>query len=92
LIAGRIGRVCRSRLAAIFSLEQRVALDFRFQEGLQLDIRHLQELDRLLQLRRHHQPLGLAQFEFGTYSHVRLYRRRTFTTLNNSAAATLAIG
>ena len=32
-------------------------------EGLQLEVRHLQQLDRLLQLRRHHQGLALAEFE-----------------------------
>ena len=32
-------------------------------EGLQFEVRHLQQLDRLLQLRRHDQGLALAQFE-----------------------------
>jgi hypothetical protein len=47
----------RLLLAALLPFEQRIALQFRIDKRLELEIRHLQELDRLLQLRRHHQPL-----------------------------------
>ena len=41
-------------------LEQGIALDFGLDEVRQLKIRQLQQLDRLLQLRRHHQLLALT--------------------------------
>jgi hypothetical protein len=43
--------------------EQRVLLDLGLDKIGELDIRQLQHLDRLLQLRRHYQGLALAQFE-----------------------------
>ena len=54
------GAVVAVGLAA---LEQRVLLDLGLDEIGELEVRQLQHLDRLLQLRRHHQRLGLAQFE-----------------------------
>ncbi len=43
--------------------EQRVLLDLSLDKLGQLDIRQLQHLDCLLQLRGHHQRLALAQFK-----------------------------
>ena len=44
-------------------LEDRVLDDFLGQDLLQLEARHLQQLDRLLQRRRHDQPLGESEVE-----------------------------
>src|SRR6185503_1229845 len=64
-------RLARRRLllAALLPFEKRIALELCIDECLQLEIRHLQELDRLLQLRRHHQSLRLPQFEFRDHRH-----------------------
>ena len=53
----------RLNLVPLVTLEQRIALKFLVDENLKLDIRHLQQLDRLLQLRRHDERLALAEFE-----------------------------
>ena len=53
-----VGRGIVARLGA---LEQRIALDLLVDEAVELDMRQLQQLDRLHQLRRHHQRLRLAQ-------------------------------
>src|SRR5690606_13450445 len=42
-------------------LEQRVLLQLVADEGLELEVRELEQLDRELQLGRHHQLLGNAQ-------------------------------
>ena len=54
-----IGRLLR--LALLVALKQRVPLELALDESLQLEIGHLQKLDRLLQLRRHDQGLALLQ-------------------------------
>jgi hypothetical protein len=41
----------------------RFSLEFGFNVGDQVEIRELQQLDRLHQLRRHHQRLALADLE-----------------------------
>ncbi len=46
------------------ALEQRIALELGLDIGHQIQVRQLQELDRLHQLRRHHQRLALAKLEF----------------------------
>jgi hypothetical protein len=43
---GRLGR----RLLGLLALQQRVALQLGLDEGLELEVRQLQQLDRLLQL------------------------------------------
>jgi hypothetical protein len=55
----------------IVSFEQRVRFELLLDESRHLDIRQLQQLDRLLQLRRHHQRLGLTQIEALGESHGR---------------------
>ena len=47
--------------AVIGALEQRITLQFLLDKGRQVEIRQLQQLDRLHQLRRHHQRLRLAE-------------------------------
>ena len=42
------------------AVEQRIALEFGFDIGHQIEIGELQKLDRLHQVRRHHQRLALA--------------------------------
>ena len=42
------------------ALEQRIALDLLVDEALEFEMGELQQLDRLHQLRRHHQRLGLS--------------------------------
>jgi hypothetical protein len=43
------------------ALEQRIALQFLLDKGRKVEIRQLQQLDRLHQLRRHYQRLGLTE-------------------------------
>ena len=49
--------------ALVSLFEERVLLDFGGDEFTQFLIGHLQQLDRLLQLRRHYQGLRLAQIK-----------------------------
>ena len=51
------------RVRLLLALEQRVLLELALDIGRQLEVRELQQLDRLLQLRRHHQALALTQIE-----------------------------
>ena len=53
-------------LGALVALEQRVALQLLLDEGGDLEVRGLQQLDGLPQLRRHHQRLRLAKVEART--------------------------
>ena len=46
---------------ALVALEQRIALQLALDEGLELKVRQLQQLDRLLQLRGDDQPLPLTK-------------------------------
>ncbi len=50
-------------------LQQRIALELLIDERRKLHLGKLQQLDRLLQLRRHHQGLRLAQIEALTHCH-----------------------
>ena len=50
---------------SLFALKQRVALEFSFDERIELDVRELQQPDGLLQLGCHHQLLALPKFKFG---------------------------
>ena len=52
------------------ALQQRIALQFAFHIGGEVEIRELQQLDGLHQLRRHHQSLALAEFESLGQRHV----------------------
>ena len=59
---GRLGlRLGRALVAGFYPLQQRIALDFLVDEPVELEMRQLQQPDRLHQLRRHHQGLRLAQ-------------------------------
>ncbi len=59
----------RRRVANLVAFQQRVALQLLLDEGVDLDIGVLQQLDRLTQLRRHDQGLALAQVETGGDRH-----------------------
>ena len=50
---------------AFAQIEQRIGVDRLANEGLDLKVRQRQQLDCLLQLRRHHQGLGLPQVKAG---------------------------
>ncbi len=50
-------------LFGVLALEQRVPFELSLDEARKLEVGKLQELDRLLELRRHHQTVGLAEFE-----------------------------
>ncbi len=53
---------CFAILGAHFArLQQRIAFQRIADEGLDLEVRQRQQLDRLLQLRRHHQRLRLPE-------------------------------
>ena len=56
----------------IVTLQQRIALQLGLAILGQLDIGQLQQLDRLLQLRRHDQRLALTDFEFLPQRHDQL--------------------
>jgi hypothetical protein len=58
-------------VAGLAHLEQRIALQRFADEGLDLQVGQRQQLDRLLQLRRHHQRLRLAQIETRAQRHGR---------------------
>jgi hypothetical protein len=55
--------VRRCVVAGLVALQQGIALDLGFDEGVDLEIGHLQQLDRLLQLGRHDQRLALAHLQ-----------------------------
>jgi hypothetical protein len=46
---------------ALIALQQRVALQLGLDEGVELDVRQLQQLDRLLQLRSDDEALALPE-------------------------------
>ena len=56
----------------LLALQQRIAFQLGLDEVLQLEVRQLQQLDRLLQLRRHHQRLRLPEVEAGAQRHRRV--------------------
>ena len=57
------GRLARHRGFGTVTgpIQQRIALQFLLDESGQVEVRQLQQLDRLHQLRRHHQRLRLAE-------------------------------
>ena len=59
----RRGTLGVRQLGALVALEQRVPLQLLLDEARHLDVGILQQLDRLTQLRRHHQGLRLAKIE-----------------------------
>ena len=67
-VGGRLIRLCREAFEADFAaarfghLEHRILLKFRLHDGLQFWDRELQDLNRLLELGRHHQLLAQPQF------------------------------
>jgi hypothetical protein len=77
LVGGRIvGRVLAHLVgsdaalhAHLANLEQRIGFERFADEGFDLEVRQRQQLDRLLQLRRHHQRLRLAKVEARTQRH-----------------------
>lgn len=58
---GRLGGL--GRLTAVLALEERVAQQFGFDEGVELEMAELQQADRLHELRRERQRLRLPGFE-----------------------------
>ena len=49
--------------AIALAFQQRILFEFALDIGDQIEVRQLQQLDGLHQLRRHHQRLALADFE-----------------------------
>jgi hypothetical protein len=60
---GRLGGGLARRLVRLVALQQRIALQLRLDEGVQLEVGELQKLDRLLQLGGDDQPLPLPDLE-----------------------------
>src|SRR4051812_46564133 len=60
---GRFGGLASGVPGLLWAFQQRVPLKLGIDEGRKLDIGELQQLDRLLQLRRHHKAVALAQLE-----------------------------
>ena len=67
----RPARLGAGRLVGRGLLEERVLLELLLEELLQLHRGELQEVDRLLQHRRHDEPLRLAEGEAGFHGHRR---------------------
>jgi len=66
----RRGRVrAFDAVGVLVTFQQGVALEFLLDVGRELDIRELQQFDRLLQLRRHDERLRLSQLEARSQSH-----------------------
>ena len=57
------GAVDHARLAFGGAFEQRILLELPLDVGGQIQVRELQQLDGLHQLRRHHERLALAHLE-----------------------------
>lgn len=66
-VLGRRGRLVVGTVVglvvAFVARQQRIAFEFGLDEGVELDIRHLQQLDRLLQLGGDDQPLPLPNLK-----------------------------
>ena len=69
-------------LLRLGALEQRIALELGLDEAGQLDIGELQQLDGLLQLRRHDQIVGLTELELCVDRHYRTHSRSAAQILN----------
>ena len=74
-LVGRRNLPARAVLRLVL-LEQRVALQLLGDEACQIEVRELQELDRLPELRRHHQRGGLADLQARSDGHGRPSVRR----------------
>ena len=61
--------------------EQRIALQLVADEGLNLQVGQRQQANRLLQLRRHDQRLGLAKVEAGPDRHQRSLQREALAEI-----------
>ena len=57
---------------ALVALQQGIAFQLALDEGFQLKVRQLQQLDRLLQLGRDDQPLPLPQLQTRAERQIRL--------------------
>ena len=68
VVAGRfrLGRFRVRLRIALVALQQRIALQLAFDIGLELEVRQLQKLDRLLQLGRDDEALALPKLESWT--------------------------
>ena len=60
-LAGGAGALGVGFMVAFVALEQGIALELGLDIGLQLEVRQLQKLDRLLQLRRDDKALALPE-------------------------------
>ena len=67
--AGGVSRLGVRLLALFRSLKQRIARQFILDELGELEVRHLQQLDRLQKLRRQNHGLTLPQRQFGRKRH-----------------------
>ena len=56
-------------LEDLAEFEQGIGFECFADEGLELEVRQREQADRLLQLRRHHQRLGLPKIETRTQRH-----------------------
>ena len=63
-------------IRAFIAFEQGIAFEFLLDEGRDLDVRKLEKLDCLPQLRRHHQCLALTEVKTGGNRHRPDYRAR----------------
>ena len=68
--AGGVSRGGTRLLALLRSLKQRIARQFILDELGELEVRHLQQLDRLQKLRRQNHGLTLPQRQFGRERHI----------------------
>ena len=60
-VSGFVGGSFGGGSVFFVAVEQRIALEFGIDEFIEFEIGELQQLDRLLQLRRHDELLALAE-------------------------------
>ena len=73
IVTRTVIRIARTAIAiAGRRIEQRITLERLGEIGFEFEVRQRQQLDRLLQLRRHHQRLRLAEIEARTQRHRKL--------------------
>ena len=78
------GAIDHARLAFGGALEQRVLFELPFDVGGQIQVRELQQLDRLHQLRRHHERLALAHLQSLSQCHPERPPNWSVSCLSNS--------
>jgi hypothetical protein len=70
-VGGGFAGLARARQFGLGALEERIPLKLGLDVGGKVELRQLQELDRLQELRRHYQGLALTHFQPLHQTHAR---------------------